>query len=528
MNKHSKKLFLSGNEAVALGAYEAGCSVGTGYPGTPSTEIIENFKNYKGVYAEWSVNEKVALEIAIGSSFSGARTIVTMKHVGLNVAADPLFTLSYTGVKGGLVIAVADDPGMHSSQNEQDSRHYARAAKMPVLEPSDSAEARDFTKLAFEISEKYGTPVILRMTTRTSHAKSIVESGSALSPEKPEGFLRDIPRYVMIPAFARKRRVALEERLSLISAYSAETGINKTEMRDEATGIITSGAVYNYVREALPSASILKLAVSWPFPDKKIREFAGAVKKLYVVEELDPFIEDQVKALGINVTGKEIIPSVGELSPDIIRKAFSLKLSPGLKAVTDIPPRPPSLCPGCPHRAVFEILRDMKITVAGDIGCYSLGAIPPYSSMDTLIDMGSGIGLAQGMEIVSPGDERVAVIGDSTFAHSGVSSLMSASYNGRGTVVIVLDNGTTAMTGMQPNPFSGSRITGAETAVLDYGFLAKAVGIGDDNFAVVDAYKPEEIKGFIKKMLSSRKLSLLVVKGLCVVLKRKVSKNGKN
>jgi indolepyruvate ferredoxin oxidoreductase alpha subunit len=520
------KKILSGNEAIALGAYKAGVTVGTGYPGTPSTEILENFSKYEGVYTEWSINEKVAFEVAIGASLAGARTMVTMKHVGLNVAADPLFTSSYIGVKGGLVIINADDPYMHSSQNEQDNRNYARASKIPMLEPADSQEAMEFVMLAFELSEKYDTPVIIRTTTRISHSKSIVTDDGKKLTFSPEGFTKNPSKYVMIPAYARGRHLVVEKRMNQIETDADLLSVNRMEKGDGHIGIITSGICYNYVKEAMPEASILKLGMVYPLPLGLIKEFSSKGKKLVIVEELDPFFEIQIKAAGIEVTGKDLFPIYGEISPDIIANTLNGKTpAEKIKVGIKIPPRPPALCPGCPHRNVFETLNKKGFYVSGDIGCYTLGVMPPFSAMDTCIEMGASIGVAQGIEIVEGiKNKTVSVIGDSTFAHSGITGMINAAYNKRNILMIVLDNGTTAMTGMQPNPFSGETIGGIPTMQIDYEKLAESVGIKSPDFKIVDAYKPDEIEKAISEMTTSKKLSLLVVKGLCVILHRKKKK----
>ena len=527
------KLLLSGNEAIALGAFEAGARVGTGYPGTPSTEILEHLTTFPDVYTEWSVNEKVALEVAIGAAISGARSLVTMKHVGLNVAADPLFTASYIGVKAGLVIACADDPNMHSSQNEQDSRNYAFAAKVPMVEPSDSQEAKDFTARAFRLSEQYDTPVILRSTTRISHSMSVVipAQKSERKSDDPPVFERDIKKYVMIPAYARLRHVVVEERMRRLERDVNSLDINRIEKGDKSLGIITSGISYQYVKEMYPEAAILKLGMVYPLPETLIRDFCSGVEKVFIVEELDPFIELRVKAMGIEIEGKKHFPMTGELSPDAVGKPLSEmgfkgngKNKDELKTKMELPPRPPSLCPGCPHRTVFKALHKLGLTVTGDIGCYTLGALPPFTSMDTCVDMGASITLSQGIEIAEGRDREkhtVSVLGDSTFAHSGLTGLLNAAYNNRNSLIIVLDNGTTAMTGMQPNPLSGQRINGDEAVVLDYQKLGEAVGIESDRIVVVDAYKPDDIEKTIARLVKSEGLSLLVIKGLCVILRRK-------
>jgi indolepyruvate ferredoxin oxidoreductase alpha subunit len=522
-----EKLLLSGNEAVARGAFEAGVRVGTGYPGTPSTEILENLTNYPGVYTEWSVNEKVALEVAIGAALSGLRSLVTMKHVGLNVAADPLFTSSYIGVKAGLVIVSADDPDMHSSQNEQDNRNYAASAKVPMLEPSDSQEVKDFTKRAFELSEEYDTPVILRTTTRISHSKSVViPDKTDRSEGRSQGFQRNIQKYVMIPSYARLRHLAVESRMKRLVGDADTLDINRTELRDTSRGFVTAGVCYTYVREAFPDASVLKLGMVYPLPEKRLGEFSRKVERLYVVEELDPFLELRIRAMGISVEGKRYFPITGELNPDLLKKPLAQagsdpKERVSLKTDFHLPPRPPQLCPGCPHRSVFQTLSRMGLTVTGDIGCYTLGALPPFTSIDTCVDMGASITIAQGIEIAGNSGKTVAVLGDSTFTHSGLPGLLNAAYNGRSSLIIVLDNGTTAMTGMQPNPLSGERINGEPAVKLDYRKLGEAVGITGDRIRIVDAYKPADIERDIRELIGEKKLSLLVVQGLCIILKRR-------
>ncbi len=520
------KKMLSGNEAIALGAYEAGVGVGVGYPGTPSTEILETLSKYKEVYTEWSVNEKVALEVGFGAAIAGKRALVTMKHVGVNVAADPLFTAAYIGVKGGLVIISADDPNMHSSQNEQDNRNYAYAAKIPMLEPSDSDEARRFVKLAFEISEKYDTPVFLRPTTRVCHSYSVVdiEKEPAYKQFNMGSFERDQKKFVMIPAYARSRHVIVEERETKLKNDADKMDINKIEYGDKKIGFITSGISYSYVKEAAPKASVLKLGMVYPLPEKLIREFVGSVDKVYVVEELEPFFEMRIKAMGLEVEGKKYFPLLGELSPDNISEFISGKKHTPVKLNTAIPPRPPALCTGCPHSFVYNILKEKNFIVSGDIGCYTLGVLPPYSVIDTCVDMGASITVAQGIELSNPDKKVAAVIGDSTFAHSGITGLINAAYNKRNILVIVLDNSITAMTGMQPNPFNGETITGDKTVQVDYAHLAKAVGIEDNNFREVNAYKPIEVEAAIDHLTSTGKLSLLVVKGICIIYNKKKNK----
>ncbi|MCX7048361.1 MAG: thiamine pyrophosphate-dependent enzyme [Candidatus Sumerlaeota bacterium] len=513
---------MSGNEAIARGAVEARVRVGAGYPGTPSTEILETLATYPDVYVEWSVNEKVALELGLGAALAGARSLVTMKHVGVNVAADPLFTAAYTGVQAGLVIVSADDPALHSSQNEQDNRHYARAAKLPMLEPSDSDEARQFTRLAFELSERHDIPVMLRTTTRIAHSSSPVHPEPPVAPsQSPKGFQRNRTKYVMIPLHAGPRHVDLERRMAEIARLAETIEINRIEPGDPAIGFVTSGICYQYIKEIFPNASILKLGLIHPLPEALIRKFSQQVKRIIVVEELDPFFEDQIKAWGIPVEGKKYFSNIGELSPGVVRDALQPNaVKAPLSSSYKLPARPPALCPGCPHRTVFGILNRLGCIVAGDIGCYTLAALPPFSAMDTQMDMGAGITMAQGMEIA--GEKNVvAVIGDSTFAHSGVAGLMNAAYNGRNELIIVLDNGTTAMTGLQPNPLSGERIRGEPAVALDYKLLAGAVGIPEDRVRIVNAYDPPEVEKAIVEMKSAGKLALLVVKGPCLILRRR-------
>ncbi|NLB35679.1 MAG: indolepyruvate ferredoxin oxidoreductase subunit alpha, partial [Elusimicrobia bacterium] len=431
------------------------------------------------------------------------------------------------------VIVTADDPNMYSSQNEQDSRNYALAAKLPMLEPSDSEEARDFTKMAFEISEKYDCPVLLRTVTRISHAKSIVSEGEKIEPPEIEGFKKNIKKYVMIPAFARERHLVVEERMKQMAEDADKFSINRIEYKSKKTGFITSGMSYNYVREAFPEASALKLGMVYPFPEGLIKEFAETIENLYVAEELEPFIEKHVKALGWKVEGKSRLPIRGELSSDLLKEAFDDKFTmpEPYEIPFEVPARPPSLCPGCPHRPVLQILNELNMNVSGDIGCYTLAVLPPISAMDTCVEMGASIGITQGVEIAEGENYKnnnVAVIGDSTFAHSGITGLFNAAYNGRKSLVIVLDNGTTAMTGMQPNPFSGSRLCGEKSGVLDYRLLAAAAGIDDDNFAVIEAFNREELKENILRMIDSNRLSLMVVKGKCVINHRKTVKQNKD
>lgn len=514
------KEILSGNEAIARGAYEAGVMVASAYPGTPSTEILENIVNYRNIDSSWAPNEKVALEVAIGASFGGGRSIACMKHVGVNVAADPLFTLSYTGVGGGLVLVVADDPEMHSSQDEQDSRNYARFAKVPMLEPADSQECKDFTRLAFEISEQFDTPVMLRSCTRISHGKSIVELGEPVTGLSTPKLVRNPAKLVMLPGNARIRHPFVEERLLKLADYGASVAINRMELRDTAVGIITAGVSYQYVREVLPDASVLKLGMVYPLPMELIRVFAAKVKTLYVVEELDPFIEDQVKAAGIAVIGKEIISLCGELTPGRLRRAFGLP-DAVQTTVDKLPGRPPNMCPGCPHRGVFYSLNQLKAYVTGDIGCYTLGFMPPLNAMDTCVCMGASISNASGIvRVLDPEEKKkvVAVIGDSTFLHTGVNSLMEMAYNQAPATVVILDNRITAMTGRQDNPASGWTLADGETNAVDLVQLCRALGIR--HVRVVDPLNLEETRTALKEEMDRPEPSVIITNRPCVLVKR--------
>ena len=540
---------LSGNEAVALGAWEAGVAVGCGYPGTPSTEILEALSRHKEVYTEWSVNEKVALEVGVGASLAGGRTLVTMKHVGVNVAADPLFTASYLGVRGGLVVVTADDPQMHSSQNEQDNRHYAIAAKLPMLEPSDSQEAREFTRLAFELSEAYDTPVFLRLTTRLSHSKSLIAAFPTGAPQREvppiaAGFVKNPGKYVMIPGNARVRRHVVEDRMAALAEAVETHAANRIEWPSGATdptgtpgtgttgraaiGVITSGIPYSYVKDVAPDAAVLKLGVVHPLPRRLVEEFAAGVETLYVVEELDPVIETQLRAWGIDCIGKEAFPAIGEFTPEIVAAGLGRTVAKPTKRVAfPVPIRRPGLCAGCPHDHVFAELRRKQMIVAGDIGCYSLGVLPPYDAMDTLLDMGASLTMAQGMDVVAPAEQKgriAAVIGDSTFAHSGITGLLNAVWNRRDGLYIVLDNGTTAMTGMQPNPMSGERLGRTDAPGVDYQLLARAFNIPEENFGMVDAYDTAAISEAIDALVDRPGVRLLVVMGLCLIESGKLKK----
>lgn len=516
-----KKLML-GNEAVARGAYEYGVTVASAYPGTPSTEITENISKYENINAEWSPNEKVALEVGIGASIAGARTIVSMKHVGLNVAADPIMSVSYPGVNGGLVVAVADDPGQHSSQNEQDTRYFGIAAKIPVLEPSDSQECKDFVGEALKISEDFDTPVILRLSTRVSHSQSIVELGEDPSYKLKE-YDKNPNKYIVAPAVAKKRRVVAENRLRKLEEFAETTELNKVEYNDLNIGIITSGIAYEYTKEVMPNASYLKLGLSYPLPKNKITEFVNKCEKVYVVEELEPIFEQKIKSWGLNVIGKEVIPTIGELSPEIIRKAILNEEKDGVKLgiAQDLPVRPPVLCPGCHHRGVFYVLNKLGLNASGDIGCYTLAAAAPLNAMDTSICMGASIGMALGFEKARGKEfakKSVAVIGDSTFIHSGITPLIDVVYNKGNTTVIILDNSITAMTGHQENPSTGYTIKGETTSAIDFEALGRAIGIR--RIKTVDAYDLVNLEKIIKEETQAEEPSLIITKRPCVLLKR--------
>jgi indolepyruvate ferredoxin oxidoreductase alpha subunit len=509
---------LSGNEAVARGAWEAGVTVGVGYPGTPSTEVLEEFARLPGVVAQWAPNEKVAFEVAAGVSVGGARTLVTMKHVGLNVAADVLFTMAYTGVGGGLVVLVADDPGMHSSQNEQDSRNYAAFAKVPMLEPSDSAETLAFTKLAFEISERFDTPVLVRSTIRIAHSKGLVTTGRREEREVAP-YRGDPAKYLMLPANGRRRRQELASRLRRIAEYGETLDRNLTVMNDLDVGIITSGVTFQYVREGAPRASVLKLAMTYPMPEGVVRAFASKVRRLVVVEELDPYLSLRVRALGLEVDDVAL-KQMGEYTPGRIAEAFGRAAPPTREAVEDLPPRPPMLCPGCPHRGVFWGLRKMKAVVMGDIGCYTLGALPPLAAMDTCVEMGASIGMAYGLELAGSAGERpvVAVLGDSTFAHSGLTGMMNVVYNGGATTTVILDNRVTAMTGHQENPFTGRTLMGDPAPDLDIQSVCRALGVA--RVAVVDPNDLREVERVLREETSRPEPSVVIARRPCALLQK--------
>lgn len=513
-----KKIML-GNEAVARGMYEAGGKVMSAYPGTPSTEISEYAAKYPEVYTEWAPNEKVALEVVAGASYAGVRTMACMKHVGLNVAADPLFTMAYTGVNGGAVILVADDPGMHSSQNEQDSRFYARSSHIPMLEPASSQEAKDFVKAAFEISERYDTPVLLRETTRIAHSQSIVEMNDREEvPIRP--YQKDISKYTMMPASAIKRHLVVEDREKKLAEDCNTLPINTVEYKSKDLGIICSGVVYQYVKDALPDASVLKIGLVYPMPFKLIEEFSKKVKRLVVVEELEPFFEDQIKAHGIKCEGKNLFSIQGELSVSIIKEKLldiKLKTNP-----CDLPNRPPVMCAGCPHRGVFYILSKLKMRVCADIGCYTLGAQPPLSAVDTVLCMGASIGMAHGFEKAlgrESSKKTVAVIGDSTFIHSGITGLVNAVYNKSNITLLILDNSTTGMTGHQDHPATGKTLKGEETEILNLYDMCKAAGV--KSVQVVDAYDLAEVERSIKEETQKEGVSVVIMQRPCALILKK-------
>lgn len=514
-----KKLML-GNEAVARGAYEAGVHVVSSYPGTPSTEITENMAKYDDVYVEWAPNEKVAAEVAIGASIAGGRSMSCMKHVGLNVMADPVFTMSYIGANGGIVFCVADDPGMHSSQNEQDSRHYAKAAKLPMLEPADSSECKEYTKLAFSLSEKFDTPVFIRLSTRISHSQSLVE---ICEPEEKvlKPYIKDVAKNVMMPAFAKGRHVSVEKRLEELSEYAENSPLNVVEKNEGKIGVITSGISYQFAKEALGNnVSYLKLGMVYPLPEKLIRDFVESYDKVYVIEELDPFIEEHVKAAGINVIGKELFSLIGEYTPSMIAEVILGEKKKLISVEEALPPRPPVMCAGCPHRGTFYVLNKMGLVVSGDIGCYTLGALSPLSAMDTTVCMGASVSAAHGM-VKARGDEFagkvVSVIGDSTFIHSGITGLIDIVYNKGNNTILILDNSITGMTGHQQNPTTGKTIRGEATKQVDLEALCHAVGV--DRVKIVDPFDITGLENTLKEELSANEPSVVIVQRPCALLK---------
>ena len=515
------KMLMLGNEAVARGLYEGGCSFVSSYPGTPSTEITECAAKYEELYAEWAPNEKVALEAAFGASLSGRRSFCAMKHVGLNVAADPLFTISYTGVNAGLVIGVADDAGMHSSQNEQDSRHYAQASKVPMLEPSDSAEALAFAKLAYELSEQFDTAVLLKMCTRVSHSQSVVEPGERVLPARKK-YEKDPGKYIMMPANAKKRHPEVEARTKALTVWAETADINRIEEGgDRSCGIITSSTCYQYVKEAFGDTyPVLKLGMIWPMPEQKIRDFAATVERLVVVEELDGFIETHCRSLGLAVSGKDLFPDIGELSQNLVKEKLGGSVQIGAALEEAIPARPPVMCAGCPHRSIFYVLKKINLTVLGDIGCYTLGAVQPLGAIDTTICMGASVSGLHGF--VKAGEEEnagrtVAVIGDSTFIHSGVTGLINIAYNESNATVIILDNSITGMTGHQQNPTTGYNLKGDPCTKIDLESLCHAVGI--KRVRVVDPYDMETCQTVIGEELAAKEPSVIISRRPCALLK---------
>jgi len=513
-----KQLYL-GNEAVARGLWEAGCRFVSSYPGTPSTEITEYAAQYAEIDAEWAPNEKVALEAAWGASVAGARTFCGQKHVGLNVAADPLFTASYTGVNAGLVVAVADDPGMHSSQNEQDSRHYARASKIMMLEPADSAECSEFARRAFELSEQFDTPVLLRLSTRVSHSRSLVEPGERVELNlKP--YAKDPGKYVMMPAMARARHLLVERRVVAQREWAEACAFNRVEYNDTKIGVITSGINYQYAKEAFgEDASYLKLGCVYPLPEQLIRDFCAACGTVYVAEDLDDYIEQHCKALGLDVHGKDVFPLCGEFSQGIIRKAILGEELPAKALDMGMPPRPPVLCPGCPHRGLFYALKRIGVFVSGDIGCYTLASLPPLGMIDTCLCMGASVSGLHGRNRMRPGEAQkaVAVLGDSTFIHSGITGLIDIAYNRSNSVVLILDNSITGMTGHQQNPTTGVTLKGDPTAAVDLEALCRSVGI--PNVAVVDPYDMAATEAAVRAALEAEGPAVVISRRPCVLLK---------
>ena len=515
-----KKLML-GNAAVARGAYEAGVSVVSSYPGTPSTEITENIVNYDDIYVEWAPNEKVAAEVAIGASIAGGRAMSCMKHVGLNVMADPVFTVSYTGINGGLVLCVADDQGMHSSQNEQDSRHYAKASKIMMLEPSDSGECKDFTKQAYELSEQFDTPVFMRLSTRVSHSQSLVEEEER--PEKPlKDYVKDPQKYVMMPGNAIKRHVIVEERMAKLAEFAETTSLNTVEDNGSKIGVIAAGIAYMYAKEALgDKVNYLKLGMIYPMPTKLIQDFASKCDKVYVIEELDPFIEEHCKNIGVNVLGKECFTLLGEYTPSMIKKAVLNEDAAEFNSIEEnIPVRPPVMCAGCPHRGTFYVLKKLGLTVSGDIGCYTLGATPPLQSLDTTICMGASVSAAHGMAKARGAEfnkKLVSVIGDSTFMHSGITGLVDIVYNKGNNTVIILDNSITGMTGHQDNPTTGYTIRKEPTKQVNLIALCKSIGI--EHIVVADPFDIKNFEKVVKEETEREEPSVIIAQRPCALLK---------
>ncbi len=524
------EMLLSGNQALARGVFEYGGEFASAYPGTPSTEILQTIAKFfkDDIYAEWAINEKVALEAAVGASYGGARTIAVMKHVGVNVAADPLMSLTYTGVGAGLILVSADDPSLHSSQNEQDNRYYGKFASIPVLEPSDSQEAKDFVKASFEISEQFDTPVMLRITTRISHSKGIVEIGERETVEHG-GFERNITKYVMVPAYAATRHKVVIDRLESLKEYAETTDLNRIERNGADVGIITGSISYQHVKEAMPDASILKLGMGYPLPMKKIASFAAEVKNLFVVEELEPFYEEQIRAAGIEVEGKKYFSNHLELNVDRVRDGFieaglldaSVKSPTSSAEPEEVLPRPPVLCSGCPHRGMLVAMKKLKLYTTGDIGCYTLGALPPLSQIDTCLCMGASIGHAFGITKAGKTDGKVvSIIGDSTFLHSGITALASAVYNKTNTTNIIVDNRITAMTGGQDHPGTAKTLMGEKTHAIDLGALCKVLGV--EHVRVVDPYDLEETIGVLKEETERDAPSVIITNRPCMLFPSKI------
>ena len=531
------KKLLSGNEALALGAYHAGVKVAAAYPGTPSTEILESLAGYDDIHTEWSTNEKVATEVALGAAYAGARSLVSMKQVGLNVASDPFMAASTTGVNAGLVVVSVDDPGIHSSQNEQDNRHYAKFAKVPLLEPSDSQEAYDFMAYAYDISERFDTPVLVRSTTRISHSKSVVKvTGRRAVPGREPSFPPDVEKFVMLPVYARLRRPLVEERLAQLAGYAETFPFNQILAGERQLGIITSGVAYQYAREVFPRASFLKLGMTYPLPQELIRRFVAEVDRVIVIEELGSFLQENIQAMGIAVSGKEFIPRFGELSPEIIARSCRAAGLPGesptppARPAPELPKRPPLLCAGCPYTGLFFTLSTMgqrsalvksrvkkvaksKLIITGDIGCYTLGAYPPLFAMDTCACMGAGIGQALGMEKAGVSNKVVAIIGDSTFLHSGITGVVNGVYNKGEITIIILDNRTTAMTGHQSHPGTGVTARGEKTSIVELERLVQGIGVND--VKVVDAFDLKALRTSLRAALDNPELSVIIVRGDC-------------
>lgn len=520
-----KREFLSGNEAIARGAFEAGVRVAAAYPGTPSTEILENLAHYEGIYSEWSTNEKVALDVAIGAAYAGSRAMAVMKHVGLNVAADAFFYASITGAEAGLVLVIADDPDMHSSQNEQDNRHYAKFARIPCLEPTDSQEAKDLVDVAFDLSEQFDTPVMLRVTTRIAHSSGLVEPGKPKSVERaaPPEYRIDRAKYVMVPGHARRRHPIVEDRIKQLRAFAETFPGNRVEMGDTKLGIVTSGIAYQYAREVFPTASFLRLGMTYPLPEQLVHDFAGRVERLIVIEELDPFIEEEIRLLGIPVEGKSIFPICGELDQTIVRrsavKAGLLPPPPSIEPKGPggaLPGRPPLLCPGCPHRGVFVATNKLKLVVSGDIGCYTLGFLPPLAALHSCGCMGASIGVAHGISKAGIAQKHVAVIGDSTFFHTGMPALLNVAYNQSDTVVIILDNRTTAMTGHQEHPATGKTLMGQPTQAVDLEDIVRSMGI--PQVITVDSYDVKGVEMALRECLDTKGPAVIVARRECALL----------